>query len=95
MSFYFAFIFSDNDSDYQVLVHQVNDWTDEVSEWSTLGTDVYIAAQIPANSTNSSIVFVVGDGKTYDGYENKQLSNGQKYKIYSRGLAHRVTKVTA
>ena len=95
MSFYFAFIFSDNDSDYQVLVHQVNDWTDEVSEWNTLGTDVYIAAQIPANSTNSSIVFVVGDGKTYDGYENKQLSNGQKYKIYSRGLAHRVTKVTA
>ena len=95
MSFYFAFIFSDNDSDYQVLVHQVNDWTEEVSEWSTLGTDVYIAAQIPANSTNSSIVFVVGDGKTYNGYENKQLSNGQKYKIYSRGLAHRVTKVTA
>ena len=95
MSFYFAFIFSDTDSDYQVLVHQVNDWTDEVSEWNTLESDVYIAAQIPANSMNPSIVFVVGDGKTYDGYENKQLSNGQKYKIYSRGLAHHVTKVTA
>ena len=95
MSFYFALTFSDTDSDYQVLVHQVNDWTDEVSEWNTLGTDVYIAAQIPANSTNPSITFVVGDGKTYDGYENKQLSNGQKYKIYSRGLARRVTKVTA
>ena len=95
MSFYFAFIFSDNDSDYQVLVHQVNDWTDEVSEWNTLESDVYIAAQIPANSMNPSIVFVVGDGKTYDGYENKQLSTGQKYKIYSRGLARGVTKVTA
>ena len=39
------------------------------------------------------MVFEVGDGKTYDGYENKQLSNGQKYKIYSRGLARRATKV--
>ena len=95
MSFYFAFIFSDNDSDYQVLVHQVNDWTDEVSEWNTLESDVYIAAQIPANSMNPSIVFVVGDGKTYGGYENKQLSTGQKYKIYSRGVARGVTKVTA
>ena len=92
---YFYFIFSDTDSDYQVLVHQVNDWTDEVSDWNTLGTDVYIAAQIPANSMNPSIVFVVGDAKTYDGYENKQLSTGQKYEIYARGLARRVTKVTA
>ena len=95
MSFYFALIFSDTDSDYQVLVHQVNDWTDEVSDWNTLGTDVYIAAQIPSNSMNPSIVFVVGDAKTYDGYENKQLSTGHKYKIYSRGLARRVTKVIA
>ena len=95
MSFYFALIFSDTDSDYQVLVHQVNDWTDEVSEWNTLESNVYIVAQISANSMNPSIVFVVGDGKTYDGYENKQLSTGQKYKIYSRGLARGVTKVTA
>ena len=76
-------------------MHKVNDWCDEVSDWKTLESDVYIATQIPAYSVNPSIVFVVGDGKTYYGYKNKQLSNGQKYKIYSRGLAHHVTKVTA
>ena len=76
-------------------MHKVNDWYNEVSDWKTLGSDIYITAQIPANSVNPSMVFEVGDGKTYDGYENKQLSTGQKYKIYSRGLAHHVTKVTA
>ena len=80
---------------YQVLVHKVNDWSDEVSDWEKLESDVYIAAQIRADSVNLSMVFVVGDGKTYNGYENKQLSDGQKYKIYSRGLGRRVTKVTA
>ena len=74
-------------------MQKVNDWCNEVSDWKTLGSDIYIAAQIPANSVNPSMVFEVGDGKTYDGYENKQLSNDQKYKIYSRGLAHRATKV--
>ena len=82
-------------SDYQVLVHKVNDWSDEVSDWEKLESDVYIAAQIRADSVNPSMVFVVGDGKTHDGYENKQLSVGQKYKIYSRGLGLRATKVTA
>ena len=82
-------------SDYQVLVHKVNDWSDEVSDWEKLESDVYTAAQIRADSVNPSMVFVVGDGKTYDGYENKQLSVGQKYKIYSRGLGRHVTKVTA
>ena len=80
---------------YQVLVHKVNDWSDEVSDWEKLESDVYIAAQIRADSVNLSMVFVVGDGKTYNGYENKQLSDGQKYKIYSRGLGRRVTKETA
>ena len=80
---------------YQVLVHKVNDWSDEVSDWEKLESDVYIAAQIRADSVHLSMVFVVGDGKTYYGYENKQLSDGQKYKIYSRGLGRRVTKVTA
>ena len=79
---------------YQVLVLKVNDWSDEVSDWEKLESDVYIAAQIRADSVNPSMVFVVGDGKTYDGYENKQLSDGQKYKIYSRGLGRHVTKVT-
>ena len=74
-------------------MQKVNDWCNEVSDWKTLGSDIYIAAQISANSVNPSMVFEVGDGKTYDGYENKQLSNGQKYKIYSRGLARRATKV--
>ena len=79
---------------YQVLVHKVNDWSEEVSDWEKLESDVYIAAQIRADSVNPSMVFVVGDGKTYDGYENKQLSDGQIYKIYSRGLGRHVTKVT-
>ena len=74
-------------------MHEVNDWKDEVSNWDKLESDVYIAAQIPADSVNPPMVFVVGDGKTYDGYENKELSGGQKYKIYSRGLAPRATKV--
>ena len=78
---------------YQVLVHKVNDWDDKVSDWKTLETDVYIAAQISADSVGASMFFVVGDGKTYNGYENKQLSNGQKYKIYARGLGRRTTKV--
>ena len=82
-------------SDYQVLVHKVNDWSDEVSDWKKLESDLYIAAQIRADSVNLSMVFVVGDGKIYNGYENKQLSDGQKYKIYSRGLDRRPTKVTA
>ena len=80
---------------YQVLVHKVNDWSDEVSDWEKLESDVYIAAQIRADSVQLSMVFVVGDGKTYYGYENKQLSDGKKHKIYSRGLGRRVTKVTA
>ena len=74
-------------------MQKVNDWCNEVSDWKTLESDVYIAAQIPANSVNPSMVFEIGDGKTYDGYENKQLSNGLKYKIYSRGLSRRATKV--
>ena len=78
---------------YQVLVHKANDWTDEVSDWETLTSDVYIAAQIRADSVDASMVFVVGDGKNYNGYDNKQLSDGQKYKIYSRGLGGRATKV--
>ena len=91
----FLFFFSVTGSDYQVLVHKVNDWCHEVSDWETLESDVYIAAQIRADSVNPSMDFVVGDGKTYYGYKNKQLSTGQKYRIYSRGLAHHVTKVTA
>ena len=74
-------------------MHKVNYWSDEVSDWKKLESDVYIAAQIPASSVNPSMVFVVGDGKTYGDYENKQLSDGKKYKIYSRGLARRVAKV--
>ena len=74
-------------------MYKVNDWCNELSDWKTPGSDIYIAAQIPANSVNPSIIFEVGDGKTYDGYDNRQLSNGQKYKIYSRGLARRATKV--
>ena len=73
-------------------MQKVNDWCNEVSDWKALGSDIYIAAQIPANSVNPYMVFEVGDGKTYDGYENKQLSNGQKYKIYSRGLARRALR---
>ena len=58
-------------------MHKVNDWSDEVPDWEKLELDVYIAAQVRADSVNPSMVFVVGDGKTYDGYENKQLSKIQ------------------
>ena len=40
--FLFCFYFSDTDSDYQVLVQKVNDWCNEVSDWKTLGSDIYI-----------------------------------------------------
>ena len=76
-------------------MHKVNDWCEEVSDWERLESDVHIAAQIRAASVNPFMLFVVGEGKTKDGYENKQLSVDQKYKIYSRGLGLRATKVTA
>ena len=45
-------------SDYQVLVHKVNYWSDEVSDWEKLESDVYIAAQIRAASVNPSMVLL-------------------------------------
>ena len=78
---------------YQVLVRRVKDWSDTISDWTGFGPDFYITAQILAATVNPSKVFVVGDGKKYNGYDNKKLLSGQKYMIYSRALTSRNTKV--
>ena len=80
-------------SHYQVLVHRVKEWTDEVTDWSNFGSAFYISAQFPEGPVNPSMVFVVGDGKTYDSYTNKKLLSGQKYKIYFRALTYISDKV--
>ena len=67
-------------------MHLVKESTDTVTDWTKLGTDLYIAAQIPAHNVNPSLVFTLGDGKEYGGFVNKELSSGQKYNIYSRAL---------
>ncbi|XP_015759655.1 PREDICTED: uncharacterized protein LOC107338918 [Acropora digitifera] len=71
---------------YQILVHKVQDFTDTVSDWTNFGPDVYISAQIPASEVKTKMIFVLGDGKDKGGYNNKELSSGQKYNIYSRAL---------
>ena len=66
----------------------MKEWSDTVSNLNELGQDIsyYICAQVPAVSGDPSMVLVIGDGKNYSGYINKELSSGQKYKIYSRAL---------
>ncbi|XP_067027504.1 receptor-type tyrosine-protein phosphatase S-like isoform X3 [Acropora muricata] len=76
---------------YQILVHEVQDWNDNVSDWKNFGPDVYISAQIRAADVKTKMTFVLGDGKDKGGYDNKKLSSGQKYKIYARA----VTEVTS
>lgn len=80
-------------SHYQVLVHLVKESSDNVTDWTRLGTDLYIAAQIPSHNLNSPLVFVLGDGKEYGGFVNKELSGGKKYNIYSRALTIKSRKV--
>ena len=67
-------------------MHLVEESTDTVSDWTKLGSDLYIAAQIPSGDVNPSLVFAVGDGKEYGGFVNKKPSSGQKYNVYSRAL---------
>ncbi|XP_074611757.1 receptor-type tyrosine-protein phosphatase S-like isoform X2 [Acropora palmata] len=71
---------------YQILVHRVQDFSDTVSDWTNFGPDIYISAQIPASEVKTKLIFVLGDGKDKGGYNNKELSSGQKYNIYSRAL---------
>ncbi|XP_068719116.1 insulin-like peptide receptor [Montipora capricornis] len=47
---------------------------------------LYIAARLSRDALNTSKVFVLGDGKTYGGYENVQLEPGTRYKVYIRGV---------
>ncbi|XP_015755647.1 PREDICTED: receptor-type tyrosine-protein phosphatase delta-like [Acropora digitifera] len=77
---------------YQIVVHQVQDWTDTVSDWNDFGPDVYISAQIPAADVKTEMIFALGDGEDKGGYINKELSRGQKYKIYSRALTKKSSK---
>ena len=69
------------------MVHLVKEWTDSVCDWRNLGTDLYVAAQIPSGEVKTRLNFLLGDGKEYGGFVNKELSGGQKYNIYSRGLS--------
>ncbi|XP_067027507.1 receptor-type tyrosine-protein phosphatase T-like isoform X2 [Acropora muricata] len=71
---------------YQILVHGVQDFTDTVSDWKNFGSNLYISAQIPASEVKAEMRFVLGDGKDKGGYNNKELSSGQKYNIYFRAL---------
>ncbi|XP_067027638.1 uncharacterized protein, partial [Acropora muricata] len=77
---------------YQILVHGVQDFTDTVSDWKNFGSNFYISAQIPANEVKTNMIFVLGDGKDKGGYNNKELSSGRKYKIYSRALTEVTSK---
>ena len=78
---------------YQILVHRVQDWTDTVSDWNAFASNFYISAQIPASDVKTKMMFLLGDGENKGGYNNKELSIGQKYKIYSRALTQVMSKV--
>ena len=78
---------------YQILVHRVQGWTDTVSDWNDLGPNLYISAQIASSHVKSKMTFILGDGEKIGGYDNKELSSGQKYKIYSRALTEVTSKV--
>ena len=78
---------------YQILVHRVQDWTDTVSDWNDFGSNFYISAQIPASDVKTKMIFLLGSGESKGGYNNKGLSSGQKYKIYSRALTQVTSKV--
>ena len=78
---------------YQILVHRVQHWTDIVTDWKNFGSNFYISAQIPASDVKTKMMFLLGDGENKGGYNNKELSSGQKYKVYSRALTHVTSKV--
>ena len=78
---------------YQILVHRIQDWTDTVSDWNDFGSNFYICAQIPAKDVKTKSIFLLGDEKNKGGYNNKELSSDQKYKIYSRALTQVTSKV--
>ncbi|XP_068673675.1 receptor-type tyrosine-protein phosphatase S-like isoform X2 [Montipora foliosa] len=50
------------------------------------GEKFYMAASLSRDSLSTSKVFVLGDGKTYGGYENVQLEPETRYKAYIRGV---------
>ena len=74
-------------------MHQVRDWTDTVSDWNDFGSNFYISAQIRASVVKTKMIFLLGDGENKGPYKNKELSRGQKYKIYSRALTKKSSKV--
>ena len=74
-------------------MHQVQDWSDNVSDWKNFGSNFYISAQIRASVVKTKMIFLLGDGENKGPYRNKELSRGQKYKIYSRALTKKSSKV--
>lgn len=84
-------------SHYQVIVHLVKDWTDQIPEkYKTLlkgydksqdqNQNFYIAAELPSSSIHPSLSFIIGDAKSYGPYENVGLLKTKKYKIYIRAV---------
>lgn len=41
-----------------------------------------VRAKLLQKEVNTAIYFIVGDGKVYNGFQNKQLSSGRQYDIY-------------
>ena len=74
-------------------MHRVQSWTDTISDWNNFGCEFYISAQIPASVVKTKMIFLLGDGENGGGFTNKELSSGQKYKIYSRALTEVASKV--
>ena len=84
-------------SSYQVIVHRVKSWTDEIPESYKQGLlgyekarevnqEFYIAAEFSSPSIHSSLTFEIGDGKSYGNYENVALVKPNKYNIYTRAV---------
>lgn len=84
-------------SHYQVIVHLVKDWTDQIPEkYRTLlkgydksqdqNQNFYIAAELPSSSIHPSLSFIIGDARSYGPYENVALLKTKKYKIYIRAV---------
>ena len=50
------------------------------------GDRLYMAAAFPRGALNNTRKFVIGDGKSYGGYQNAPLESQRMYKAYIRGV---------
>ena len=73
----------------KVTKRQTSNLRDNVTNYKEArrkGENLYMAARLSRDALSTSKVFVLGDGKTYGGYENVQLEPGTSYKVYIRGV---------